>query len=199
MKEINTPIFIGGTKLKINDHILIKQLQRKNKDALEFVVYTYGGLLKAIISRILYEYPEDAEECLYDTMMKIWENIDGFSGNMHFKGWIAIIAKHTALNRLKQLKRIEPMVDINEVPISDTSGLTGYALFDDVFSELLSCLNDADKALFIRIFWNGESIKEASRKLGISRDNAYNRISRGKKRIIQHNPQLLIGGKKHER
>ena len=48
--------------MKITEDNFIHELQRKNEDALEFVVKNYGGLLKAVIHRILYDYPEDAEE-----------------------------------------------------------------------------------------------------------------------------------------
>ena len=59
----------GGTQLKITEKNLAEQLKRKNEDALEFVVQNYGGTIKNIISRILYLYPQDAEECLYDSIM----------------------------------------------------------------------------------------------------------------------------------
>lgn len=174
--------------MKITEKNFLEELKRKNEDALEFVVRTYGGLLKSVIRRILYDYPEDAEECLYDTILKIWEHIDSHDNNKAFESWAAAIAKYTALDRLRRLKKLEPMADIDTVPVPDVSGATGNTLFDGLFTELISCLNEEDKALFIRIFWQGESISEAAQRLGKSKSVLYNRISRGKKKIIRYNP-----------
>lgn len=174
--------------MKITTDNFIQQLQRKNEDALEFVVRNYGGLLKAVIHRILYDYPEDAEECLYDAILKIWEHSKSYNGLGSFESWAAAIAKYAALNRLKQLKRLEPMADIDELSIADPAGLTGNDLFDCFFTELISCLNEEDRALFIRIFWQGESIEEAARRLGKPKSVLYNRISRGKRKIIRFHP-----------
>lgn len=174
--------------MKITKDNFIHELQRKNEDALEFVVKNYGGLLKIVIHRILYDYPEDAEECLYDAILKIWEHSDSYNGKGAFESWAAAIAKYAALDRLKVLKRLEPMADIDELPIADTTGLTGNDLFDSFFTELISCLNEDDKSLFIRIFWQGETIDEAAKQLGKPKSVLYNRISRGKRKIIKLNP-----------
>lgn len=174
--------------MKITEDNFLQELQRRNEDALEFVVRNYGGLLKAVIHRILYDYPEDAEECLYDTILKIWEHSDTYNGKGAFESWAAAIAKYAALNRLKVLKRLEPVADIDELSVSDNADLTGNKLFDGFFSELIACLNEDDKALFIRIFWQGETIDEAAKRLGKPKSVLYNRISRGKRKIIKYHP-----------
>ena len=66
--------------------------------------------------------------------------------------------------------------------------MTGNDLFDSFFAELISCLNEEDRTLFIRIFWQGESIDEAAKYLGMPKSVLYNRISRGKRKIIRNYP-----------
>lgn len=175
--------------MKITEDNFLHELQQRNEDALEFVVRKHGGLIKAVIRRILYEYPEDAEECLYDTILKIWDHISSYNDEGKFECWVAAVAKYTALDRLRKIKRLEPMEDIDEIPLSYTSGATGYSGFDEFFAELTSCLNEEDRALFVRIFWQGESIDEAAHRLGRPKSWLYNRISRGKRKIIKHNPR----------
>lgn len=177
--------------MKITKENFLQELQRKNEDALEFVVKNYGGLLKAVIHRILYDYPEDAEECLYDSVLKIWDHIDSYNKQNKFENWIAAIAKYSALDRLRIVKRLEPMENIDEIPISDKSGFTGNELFDEFFSELISCLKEEDRMIFLKIFWNGESISDVAMQLGRSQNFLYKRISRGKQRIIKHNPDYF--------
>lgn len=185
--------------MKITENNFIRQLRRKNEDALNFVVCTYGGVMKAAINRILYLYPQDSEECLYDSIMKIWEKISYFDETKNsFRSWAVAVAKYTALNRLKQLTRLEPAVDIDELPLADTSAVTDNELFNGFFSELIACLSDEDKELFIRIFWTGESVDEAALAMNKNKSNIYNRISRGKKRIIRNNPELFAGTAQHK-
>ncbi len=178
--------------MKITENNFVRELKRRNEDALEFVIRTYGGTMKAVIRRILYTYPEDAEECLYDSILKIWEHIESYNAaKSTFTNWAAGIAKYTALNRLRKLTKLEPMVDIDQIQIEDDAQITTNELFNTFFMELISCLSAEDKAIFIRIFWNGESISEASAALGMKKSVMYNRISRGKKRILTNNPSYF--------
>lgn len=190
----------GGTALQITEENLVEQLRCGNEDALEYVVRQYGGMLKAVISRILYDAPQDAEECLYDTLMKIWLHSGSFDGSGSFSGWAAAVAKYTALDRLRVLKRLQPAADIDSIAVAVPAGLTGDALFDEFFAELISCLSAEDQAIFTRIFWYGDSMDETAERFGKPKSVLYNRISRGKQRIIRQHPDYFKqkGRKKHE-
>lgn len=175
--------------MKITEKNFLKHLRRKEEDALEFVIRTYGGIMKSVIRRILYAYPEDAEECLYDSFLKIWEHIECYDETKStFANWAAGIAKYTALDRLRKLTRLEPAADIDQMQLESDTPITDHALFNEFFMELIACLNEEDKRLFIRIFWEGASVSEVSEALGKKKTVLYNRISRGKKKIIASNP-----------
>lgn len=178
--------------MNITEQNFIEALKRKEEDALAFVIRQYGGRMKAVIHRILYAYPEDAEECLYDCFLKIWEHIESYDESKStFANWSAGIAKYAALDRLRKLTKIEPMVDIDELPLAADTPMTDNALFNEFFMELIACLNEDDKRLFIRLFWQGETIDEAAAALDREKSYLYNRISRGKKKIIAHHPGLF--------
>lgn len=178
--------------MRITEENFIEHMKNKNEKALEFIVKNYGGLMRSVIHRILYSYPEDAEECLFESVMKIWNHINCYDESKStFSNWAAGIAKYTALDRLRKLTKIEPAVDIDNLSIKEVSHITDNALFDEFFMELISCLSDEDKAIFIRIFWIGETIEETSKALGKSKNQLYNHISRGKKKIIANNPHLF--------
>lgn len=66
--------------------------------------------------------------------------------------------------------------------------MTEDALFNEFFMELISCLKEEEKWIFIRIFWEGASVSETAAALGRKKSVLYNRISRGKKKIIASNP-----------
>ena len=63
----------------------------------------------------LVKYPEieeylenlDPEEVFYDVIMKIWNNIDSYNQKKsNFESWIAVIAKYSALDRLRKILKI---------------------------------------------------------------------------------------------
>lgn len=178
--------------MKITEENFIEHLKKKDENALEFVIRNYGGLMRSVIHRILYSYPEDAEESLFESIMKIWEHISCYNESKStFANWAAGIAKYTALDRFRKITKIEPAVDIDQLNIEDIAHITDHALFDEFFMELISCLSDEDKTIFIRIFWFGETAEETAAALGKTRSLLYNRISRGKKKIIANNPHLF--------
>lgn len=185
--------------MKITEKNFTEQLKKQNEDALEYVVQHYGGIIKTTISRILYLYPQDAEECLYDCIMKIWSKISLFDDKVtSFRNWVISVAKFTAIDRLRQIKNIEPAENIDDVQISSVQDITDDKLFNEFFSELISELNDEDKLIFTKLFWYGETIDEVSQSISRSKDVIYNRVSRGKRKIILSKPKLFKRGDRYE-
>lgn len=181
--------------MKINEKNFIDELRAENEKALEYVVQNYAVTMKSAIRRILYSYPEDAEECLYDCIFKIWTHIDSFDSNKSsFANWAAAVAKYCALDRLRKLTKTRPSLDIDELSLTDGKHLTDNEDFDEFFSELTSCLDDDDKELFKRLFWYGETYDEISLDTKKNKTVLFNRISRGKKKIIRNNPSLFMKG-----
>ena len=71
----------------------------------------------------------------------------------------------------------------------------------DETEAFLSCLKEEDRFLFRQLFIEEMEPDEVARKNGIKRENLYNRISRGKKKIRRHFPQTgqEKGGADYER
>ena len=185
--------------MKITEKNVVQQLLQQNEDALKFVVEKYGGTLKAVINRILYQYPQDAEECLYDCIMKIWQKVSLYNGKVtSFRNWTISVAKFTAIDRLRKIRCIEPAENIDDIQISSYQDITEDKLFDEFFKELISALSDEDKFIFTRLFWYGETIDEVAESTNRSKSVIYNRVSRGKKKIIHGLPDLFKGSDRYE-
>lgn len=86
----------------IDEKNFIGQIKEQNEDALKYIIDKYGGLVKSVVSRTLYAYPQDIEESVLDTFMKVWQNIKYFDESKStFKNWIAAIAKYRAIDKLR--------------------------------------------------------------------------------------------------
>ena len=177
--------------MRINNKNFIDQLQQQNEKALLYVIDEYGGLLKAVISRKLTYLQEYQEECLNDVLLAIWDHIDSFQPEKNsFKNWIAAIAKYKAIDYLRKYQK-----QMCEVPLSDVEydRLVGEncdrsqdTIADELsmeMEELLSCLSDRDRKLFMRLYVAEESVEDISKTEQLSKPVIYNRISRAKRKL----------------
>ena len=93
-----------------------------------------------------------------------------------------------AIDTLRRIQREHLSMSLEElemeIPKEDMAlqKLTEQELSKET-EEILKCLSGRDQELFRRIFLMEEEPEEAGQALGMSRDNVYVRIFRGKKKI----------------
>ena len=177
----------------INENNFILQLKKHNEKALEYVISKYGGLLKSVISKRLYLYPEDVEECLYDTFMKIWQNIDCYDENKtSFKSWATAIAAYRAIDRLRVIRKADIITGIDDEVFENCLAISEDEVFNEAYGEFLECLDENDRELFTKLFIEGLSVSEVSQNTGTEKSVIYNRVSRGRKKIKKSYPLLFL-------
>ena len=171
----------------IDDKNCIKQLRKHNPEALEYVILQYGGVVKGVISKTLYNFPEDIKECMDDVFLEVWNNISHYDERKgSLKNWILAIARYRAINYLKRLSKryIEENIDTVENKMD-------FAIYVDemdqvtssLMDELLEGLSDIDKKILTKKFIEDSDISDIARELNISENTIYSRISRSKKKI----------------
>lgn len=91
--------------MKINDDNVVSELQKKIPKALDFIVGIYGGLIKSIVQKTLFNFEDsgNVDECINDVFLGIWNNIDKFHKDNKLKSWIAAIAKYKAIDYQRKL------------------------------------------------------------------------------------------------
>ncbi|MCI8377916.1 MAG: sigma-70 family RNA polymerase sigma factor [Lachnospiraceae bacterium] len=173
--------------MRIGENNYIEQLSLHNEAALIYVIDTYGGLLKSVISKHLFVMPDRVEECLNDVLLSIWENISSFDGKRNsFKNWAAAIARYQAIDYLRKYKRELQQVEIEDTLVSEEDRMFGRLIDGEISEEMesmLSCLNEKDRMLFWKLYVEEEPMEEVSRETGMKKEVIYNRLSRGKRRI----------------
>ena len=85
---------------KITEENVVEAIQKRNENAIRFIIDHYGGLLSAIIKRHLPDDLGDYEECLDDVLLAAWHHIDSYDLQTRnsFKQWLAAIAKYKAID-----------------------------------------------------------------------------------------------------
>lgn len=173
--------------MKANEENFVDLIRKRREEGLVYVIETYGGLLKSVVKKRLFFSPDRVEECMNDIFLGIWKNIDCFDEERgSFQNWAAGVARLEAIDTLRRIQREYQTVPLQELEIPEEDAsllkLTEQELSKET-EEILTCLSPSDQELFRRIFLMEEEPEEAGRRLGISRDNVYVRLFRGKKKI----------------
>lgn len=171
----------------VNEKNCVRQLKKGNQRALEFVVSQYGGAVKNVIGRILYDFPEDIQECMDDVFMEVWNNIDRFDEDKGtLRNWILSIAKYRAINYFKRLSKryAEENLDKadNKLEYAVYIGETEDEL-ESLIEEFTEGLSDIDKQIIKKRFVEDMDIKSIASDSGLKESSVYSRISRSKAKL----------------
>lgn len=173
--------------MKANETNFTDLIKAGREEGILYVIDTYGGLLQSIVRKRLYAVPDRIGECMNDVLLGIWRNIDCFDETKgSFVNWAAGVARLEAIDTLRRVRREFETVPIEDMEISQEDP-SYMKLVDQELSreteEILECLKPKDQKLFRKIFLEEQEPEEAGRALGMTRDNVYVRLSRGKKKL----------------
>lgn len=182
--------------MKLTEQNFIPQMLRGNEKALEYVMIHYGGLVKSVVHRILYQLPQYEEECINDVFLAVWNHISAYQPQRNpFANWVAGVARIKALDYKRTYARqlLETSWDAWTENGAETKA-PGFAHlskeieqlqdeFSDETAQMLSCLKPQDQELFRRLYIEEQSMDQISKDSGISKPVLYNRLSRAKKKL----------------
>ncbi|NLA76438.1 MAG: sigma-70 family RNA polymerase sigma factor [Clostridiales bacterium] len=175
----------------MDEHELVKRLMRNKEDALECAVSTYAPLVRAAVARIIGNDEQAIEELASDVFADIWFNrqkIDLKRGS--FKNLLCLVARSKALTylRLNERRLSEDLTDggILEERVSSQEGPEDSAVSAESEREIYSAieaLGEPDSQIFILRYFYLQEITEIAEKLGMSRAQVDNRLSRGRRKL----------------
>ena len=91
------------SEVKITEKNVIKQLNKGNEAALEYVMVNYGGLVKAVVRRHLYNLTQYEEDCINEVFFAVWNHISSYQEEKNTLGnWIAGVARLKALDYVRK-------------------------------------------------------------------------------------------------
>lgn len=168
-----------------DDEWIVKQMKKKNEKAIYEIINKYGGLLKSIIKRHSYGYSSYHEECFNDVLLGAWNNIEQFDPNRGtLKNWLGAIARYQSLNIVRKYKKDMENLEYNDEKIIDLRSNTADVLaMREELDDFLSCLSDMDRDIFLKLYYEGFTVKELADTYNISTDNIYKRVSRARAKV----------------
>lgn len=150
---------------------------------MEILIDQYNGLITSVIRYHLGSLINYEEECVSDTLLAIWDNIEGFDQDKNtFKNWICAIAKYKAIDyKRKYLNKIE-ISDLDEQNYYIDKNLLKIEIQEEL-NETLKFLSEEDKEIFRRYYLNDESVIDIANDKKLAISSVHSKLSRGKAKI----------------
>lgn len=159
----------------LDDSVIVSLYNQRNESAIHETDQKYGKLLHSTSFNIVAN-TLDAEECVSDTYLNIWNSIPPAIPKS-LKAFALKIVRNISLNRLKHTQRKkrgngEYQVALDEIEgtLSEGSGnfdFTDELALQDTMNRFLASLSEEQRAMFIGRYWYFDSITDISHSLGI--------------------------------
>lgn len=169
----------------MNERKLIKKLNRHSRNALDRAVSYYTPYVSAVILRTLAGRAcrEDMEELCADVFVTLWTHADTLNPERGIRPWLAEVARNKAVD---WLRRQRPSDLIPEDIPDPSPGPDELAQRRDQSARLwaaVEALGEPDRTLFIRYYYESESLKTIAADLGLTQTAAKQRLFRGRKTL----------------
>ena len=152
----------------------------------------YGPLLRYVIAPIL-PNPQDQEDCLSETALRVWEKSGQFDpARGSWTAWLTAVARNTALDYARRQARRNIVGKVEENMPSPEPTPEEAVLLRERQEEVrlaLERLPGGDRALFYRKYYYRQSTAQIAAELGLSQRAVEGRLYRLKKRL-----RTLLGG-----
>ena len=182
----------------MEDKEIIYLLKKDEETGLYELIAKYNAYVKSIVCRVIGNCFTDVEECIADTFISVWKkrnSIDISSDSI--KGFLACVARNTAINRYKSLIKEQHLeLDCESLIAEDEiESLIENIYQNEVVELLLESLKEPHKEIFIRRHILMETIKEICEDMHMDERQIRNSLYRSKVKLRDS----LEGGASNEK
>ena len=153
----------------MTDQRLIELYTARSEEAIAETERIYGAYCRTIAGRILGN-EEDAEECLSDVWLRVWNAIPPQQPT-NFKGWIGAITRNAAISLCRRKDRepqrvgdaaLELALDLTEGPEREVEA----KVLGEAISAFLQAQPAQSRIAFLRRYWYGDTVEETAKYMG---------------------------------
>lgn len=180
----------GG--IDMEDSKIIELYFERSESAISETQSKYGSYCHSIAYNIL-RSNEDAEECVSDTYIKIWNAIPPTRPS-NLSAFIASITRNAALNMYaksktqKRYNAAEALLSELSECISSSSDMhvADEIALKDAVNSFLSSLSKKTRIVFMRRYWYFDSVAEIAKLCSMSESNVKVSLMRTRKKFKDH-------------
>ena len=171
---------------------IVELLLQRDESGMQKLLLHYGPLMKYVIAPIL-PNPQDREDCLSETVLRVWEKIGQFDRTRgSWTAWLTAVARNTALNHARHNARHDSGAELSEYTPSPEHTPEEAVLLQErrkAVREALGRLSREDRILFYRKYYYLQSTAQIAAELGLTERAVEGRLYRLKKHL-----RRLLGG-----
>ena len=167
---------------------LLLALRQQPEQGLAAAIEQYGGLVQAVIRRTLgAARPQDVEECTSEVFWRFYQNAANFQPGRSLKSYLCGIARHVAIDRLRQLGRTDWLQlpqDENALGVwADPADELAAADRQQLVQQCVDSLPQPDRDIFILRYYFGERVNAIASRLGLEAKAVENRLYQWRLRL----------------
>lgn len=177
---------------KITRDNFIERLKARDERALNYVIDTYGGMIHAIVSRKLFSYPNQWEDCENDILLAVWNEIEHYDHSKNsFSGWLSAVCRYKSIDYLRRSARFQGELSLSSENNPDNLNIGSTELessleVQEAIQDLLHDLPENDRQLFWDCYVREKPALQIAREQNMKLSAFYNHLSRGRKKLKQY-------------
>ena len=167
---------------------LVLALKAGQRGALDQAIRRYSGFAAAVIRSVLGSsaVQEDLEELVSDTFLALWRAADRLEETRPLRHYLAAIARHAAIDRLRQQRPANPLPADDLLPADEADSPEAQALRreqTDTLRRLLYEMATEDREIFVRFYYYEQTVREIASIMQKNESTVKARLSRGRARL----------------
>lgn len=185
---------LKGSETTVKDCEIVDLYWDRNQSAIEETDKKYGTTCHHIAYRILSNI-EDAEECVNDTYMAVWNSLPP-QRPLHLSAYLFRIIRNFSFSKIRKsnaTKRgggeldliLDEMGECVASPYSVEKEIEAKELVSEI-NCFLHTLSIDDRRIFVLRYWYVFSIKEISLRLGFKENKVHASLHRSRKKLNNH-------------
>lgn len=178
--------------MDITDIRIIELFTSRSKEAVSALSEKYEKLCRSISYNIL-KNKEDAEECVNDTYLKVWDSIPPAKPD-NLMAYVCRIARNISLDKLRYNLRSKRngstdalLSELSEcIPSMDNVEESADDTLKNAITDFLDGLSDRDRNIFVRRYFFCDDVKSISKRLGVTETNVTTILNRTRNNLKKY-------------
>lgn len=177
----------------MDDSKIIDLFFERSEQAIEELSTKYESVCRAIATNIL-SNSLDAEECVNDTFLAVWNTIPP-TVPLSLKGYVCGIVRKLSISKYHtnsaQKRNSNYDIALDELEACLASPVTvedeiAVKELSRMLNNFLSTLDKDSRVIFVRRYWYSDSIADIAKRQKISRNNTSVRLTRIREKLKQY-------------
>lgn len=170
----------------MDDAKIIELYLLRNETAVRETANKYGKRLIALAQNITADTP-DAEECVNDTYLAVWNTIPPHEPRTYFFAFLARIARARSLDLCRRRvaeKRAATLVELTDelavcIPVSPI----GDGEITAALNAFLAALDKETRAVFLRRYFYADSVKAIAKRFAFTESKVKSMLMRTREKL----------------